>query len=296
MFERFTERARRVLVLAQEEARLLSHNYIGTEHILLGLSYEGEGVAAKALEAHGVALPALRAKVEEATPRGVDEATASPPFTPRAKKVLELSLREALHLRHNYIGTEHILLGLLREGEGVGAHALVALGVSLAGIRQTIIELLRGYGSPLLTAVDGQAVERTELPIGAGALLGTEEAAALIGSWTVVDQQVTQTEVDGIVYETYRHEPAGLPPSIDVAVVGARVTREAFDAYTARIDDAEQITGLGDAATYSKRNRSLRVLCGSTVFVVRVARHPDSRAATLAVAKLAVANLPSDSG
>ncbi len=128
MFERFTDRARRVVVLAQEEARMLNHNYIGTEHILLGLIHEGEGVAAKALESLGISLDAVREQVQDIIGQGQQPPTGHIPFTPRAKKVLELSLREALQLGHNYIGTEHILLGLIREGEGVAAQVLVKLG------------------------------------------------------------------------------------------------------------------------------------------------------------------------
>ena len=145
MFERFTDRARRVLVLAQEEARLLNHNFIGTEHILLGLIHEGEGVAAKALESLGISLEAVREKVEETIGPAGTSTTGSPPFTPRAKKVLELSLREALQLGHNYIGTEHMLLGLVREGEGVAAQVLVSLGADLSRVRQQVIQLLSGY-------------------------------------------------------------------------------------------------------------------------------------------------------
>jgi ATP-dependent Clp protease ATP-binding subunit ClpC len=145
MFERFTDRARRVVVLAQEEARMLSHNYIGTEHILLGLIHEGEGVAAKALESLGISLEAVRAQVEEIIGHGQQAPSGHIPFTPRAKKVLELSLREALQLGHNYIGTEHILLGLIREGEGVAAQVLVKLGADLNRVRQQVIQLLSGY-------------------------------------------------------------------------------------------------------------------------------------------------------
>ncbi len=145
MFERFTDRARRVVVLAQEEARLLNHNYIGTEHILLGLIHEGEGVAAKALESLGISLEAVRAQVEEIIGHGGSAPSGHIPFTPRAKKVLELSLREALQLGHNYIGTEHILLGLIREGEGVAAQVLVKLGADLSRVRQQVIQLLSGY-------------------------------------------------------------------------------------------------------------------------------------------------------
>ena len=145
MFERFTDRARRVVVLAQEEARMLNHNYIGTEHILLGLIHEGEGVAAKALESMDISLEAVRAQVEEIIGQGQQAPSGHIPFTPRAKKVLELSLREALQLGHNYIGTEHILLGLIREGEGVAAQVLVKLGADLNRVRQQVIQLLSGY-------------------------------------------------------------------------------------------------------------------------------------------------------
>ncbi|TDW17425.1 ATP-dependent Clp protease ATP-binding subunit [Kribbella kalugense] len=152
MFERFTDRARRVVVLAQEEARMLSHNYIGTEHILLGLIHEGEGVAAKALESLGISLEAVRSQVEEIIGQGQQAPSGHIPFTPRAKKVLELSLREALQLGHNYIGTEHILLGLIREGEGVAAQVLVKLGADLNKVRQQVIQLLSGYQGKETTA------------------------------------------------------------------------------------------------------------------------------------------------
>jgi ATP-dependent Clp protease ATP-binding subunit ClpC len=145
MFERFTDRARRVVVLAQEEARMLNHNYIGTEHILLGLIHEGEGVAAKGLESLGISLEGVRSQVEEIIGQGQQAPSGHIPFTPRAKKVLELSLREALQLGHNYIGTEHILLGLIREGEGVAAQVLVKLGADLNRVRQQVIQLLSGY-------------------------------------------------------------------------------------------------------------------------------------------------------
>ena len=147
MFERFTDRARRVVVLAQEEARMLNHNYIGTEHILLGLIHEGEGVAAKALESLGIALEGVRQQVEEIIGQGQQAPSGHIPFTPRAKKVLELSLREALQLGHSYIGTEHILLGLIREGEGVAAQVLVKLGADLNRVRQQALQLLSGYST-----------------------------------------------------------------------------------------------------------------------------------------------------
>ncbi|WP_394940553.1 ATP-dependent Clp protease ATP-binding subunit [Psychromicrobium sp. YIM B11713] len=157
MFERFTDRARRVVVLAQEEARMLNHNYIGTEHILLGLIHEGEGIAAKALESLNISLDAVREQVQEIIGQGQQAPSGHIPFTPRAKKVLELSLREALQLGHNYIGTEHILLGLIREGEGVAAQVLVKLGADLSRVRQQVIQLLSGYqGKETATAGVGQ--------------------------------------------------------------------------------------------------------------------------------------------
>jgi ATP-dependent Clp protease ATP-binding subunit ClpC len=145
VFERFTDRARRVVVFAQEEARLLNHNYIGTEHVLLGLVREREGVAAQALTSMGIGLDAVRGQVETIIGQGQAAPTGHIPFTPRAKKVLELSLREALQLGHNYIGTEHILLGLVREGEGVAAQVLQKLGADLNRVRQAVIQLLSGY-------------------------------------------------------------------------------------------------------------------------------------------------------
>ncbi|MEV4536914.1 ATP-dependent Clp protease ATP-binding subunit [Asanoa sp. NPDC049518] len=166
MFERFTDRARRVVVLAQEEARMLNHNYIGTEHILLGLIHEGEGVAAKALESLGISLEGVRQQVEEIIGQGQQAPSGHIPFTPRAKKVLELSLREALQLGHNYIGTEHILLGLIREGEGVAAQVLVKLGADLNRVRQQVIQLLSGYQGKepaAAGATPGEAAPSTSL-------------------------------------------------------------------------------------------------------------------------------------
>src|SRR5512139_2371080 len=165
MFERFTDRARRVVVLAQEEARMLNHNYIGTEHILLGLIHEGEGVAAKALESLGISLEGVRSQVEEIIGQGQQAPSGHIPFTPRAKKVLELSLREALQLGHNYIGTEHILLGLIREGEGVAAQVLVKLGADLNRVRQQVIQLLHGYSGkePAASGGPSEAAPSTSL-------------------------------------------------------------------------------------------------------------------------------------
>jgi Clp amino terminal domain, pathogenicity island component/UvrB/uvrC motif len=145
MFERFTDRARRAIDLAHDEARQLNHNYIGTEHILLGLIHEGEGVAAQALESLGISLDGVRQQVEQIIGQGRQEPQEHLAYTPRAKKVLELSLREAKQLGHNYIGTEHILLGLVREGHGVAAQVLTALGADLNRVRQQIIQVLHEH-------------------------------------------------------------------------------------------------------------------------------------------------------
>ena len=183
MFERFTDRARRVVVLAQEEAKGLNHNYIGTEHILLGLIKEGDGIAAKALAELNISIDNVREQVQEIIGQGQQAPSGHIPFTPRAKKVLELSLREALQLGHNYIGTEHILLGLIREGEGVAATVLVKLGADLTRVRQTVIQLLSGYQGGKESATVG----------------GTESSSDVKGS-QVLDQfgrNLTQAARDG---------------------------------------------------------------------------------------------------
>ncbi|MBM7791375.1 prophage maintenance system killer protein [Tenggerimyces flavus] len=162
MFERFTDRARRVVVLAQEEARDLNHNYIGTEHVLLGLVHEGDGVAAKVLEALGIQREAIRTVVLETIGEGSHAPSGHIPFTPRAKRVMELALREALQFSHNYIGTEHLLLGLVREGEGVAAQALVKLGAELDTVRTKVLEHLKGYQSDApLTSLPSDAPLRS---------------------------------------------------------------------------------------------------------------------------------------
>jgi ATP-dependent Clp protease ATP-binding subunit ClpC len=144
VFERFTERARQVVVLAQEEARALAHNYIGTEHLLLGLLREEEGIAARTLESLGVTIEEVRAQVARIVGQGDVAETGQIPFTPRAKRVLELALREALSLGHNWIGTEHVLLGLVREGEGVAMQILRDRGVTAEQIRDAVVRTLGG--------------------------------------------------------------------------------------------------------------------------------------------------------
>ena len=167
VFERFTDRARRVLVLAQEEARLLGHDYIGTEHLFLALLHEGEGVAGRVLATLGVTLVDARDRVRALVGPTTDEPKGSPPFTPRAKKVLELSLREAIQLGHDHIGTEHLLLGLVREGEGVAAQALVGMGQDLPLVREGVLQALSTVGGPAGSAgpVDAPACPRCRSPL-----------------------------------------------------------------------------------------------------------------------------------
>jgi ATP-dependent Clp protease ATP-binding subunit ClpC len=187
MFERFTDRGRRVVVLAQEEARMLDHDYIGTEHILLGLIHEGEGVAARTLESLGISLETVRQQVGEIVGRGEQPSPGHMPFTPRAKKVLELSLREAQELGHNYIGTEHILLGLLREGEGVAAQVLVKLGADLSRVRHQVIQLLAGYQAEA-------GAERAARPPGRAGRVDRELLSQLLDRVTVMESRLAAVE------------------------------------------------------------------------------------------------------
>ncbi len=206
MFERFTDRARRVVVLAQEEARMLGHNYIGTEHILLGLIHEGEGVAAKALESLGISLEAVRQQVQESIGRGQQAPSGHIPFTPRAKTVLELTSREARQLGHHYIGTEHILLGLIREGEGVAAQVLVKLGADLNRVRQQVIQLLHGYQGkePTSSGATPGGLRRGRVPSDVPArvtalesrLSAIEQRVGTGPATTDIDEQIAQVRRD----------------------------------------------------------------------------------------------------
>ena len=196
MFERFTDRARRVVVLAQEEARMLNHNYIGTEHILLGLIHEGEGVAAKALESLGISLDAVRQQVEEIIGQGQQAPSGHIPFTPRAKQVLELSRREAEQLGHSYIGTEHILLGLIRQGDGVAAEVLVSLGADLNRVRQQVIQLLHDYQGKEPMPAGTAARELRMMPGVQARLEAIEQRVGTGPDTTDLDEQIAQIRRD----------------------------------------------------------------------------------------------------
>ena len=237
MFERFTDRARRVVVLAQEEARMLNHNYIGTEHILLGLIHEGEGVAAKALESLGISLEAVRQQVEEIIGQGQQAPSGHIPFTPRAKKVLELSLREALQLGHNYIGTEHILLGLIREGEGVAAQVLVQLGADLNRVRQQVVELLHGGGGKGVAAYGPRLGKRARARLMDEALArldALDRRLAAIERWAGmrpdlhdVDQEIAQVRRDKeAAIDTQDFETAAALRDKEKVLLTERASRE----------------------------------------------------------------------
>jgi ClpA/ClpB-like protein len=274
MFERFTDRARRVVVLAQEEARVLHHNYIGTEHILLGLLREREGVAARVLERIGISADAVREKVASIIGEGGDVPTGHIPFTPRAKKVLELSLREALQLGHNYIGTEHILLGLVREGEGVAAQVLVNLGAELSWVRQAVVNELRRMDprtemrqtgparTPETPAVAKAGVQARRLAGGSAvgsqhylmALLAQEDSLAakaladLGVSRDAVEAKLAQLEPTGTSDET--------PEEAGARRIGMRVEGKLL---MLEIDDPELATALEKAMT----GRKVRIIKGT---------------------------------
>jgi ATP-dependent Clp protease ATP-binding subunit ClpA len=279
MFERFTDRARRVVVLAQEEARLLGHNYIGTEHILLGLIHEKEGVAAKVLEQLGISLEAVRAKVESIIGDGGPGAPSGHiPFTPRAKKVLELSLREALQLGHNYIGTEHILLGLIREGEGVGAQVLVNLGADLSAVRHEVIQQLSGFrggpggrmsspafgmGGPKVTPAAAKAgMEARRLAGGAAVgsqhyLLGLLREENSVAAKALAELGITKDVLEAKLAEI---EPAGTadetPEEAGARRIGLRVEGRLL---MLEIDDPQ----LAESLEKAMAGRKVRIIKGS---------------------------------
>jgi ATP-dependent Clp protease ATP-binding subunit ClpA len=245
VFERFTDRARRVVVLAQEEARLLNHNYIGTEHILLGLIHEGEGVAAQVLESLGISLDSVRSKVDGLMHAGDAMPDGHIPFTPRAKKVLELSLREALQLGHNYIGTEHILLGLIREGDGVAAQVLTELGADLPRIRSTTIQVIGGMHSGRFSPTHTAAASRVDrrarsvaggLPIGTHhQLLAMFDIEDSLAARVLMSAGLTRDAVDnliksvGVAGTSDEMPPSGRNHNVTVRVENDKVLVEIAD-------------------------------------------------------------------
>jgi hypothetical protein len=297
MFERFADTSRRVLVLAQEEARLLGHGFIGTEHILLGIIQLREGPAVVALHSLGVDLESVRSRVAEiggASRASID----APQFTLRARRVLELALREALQVGARTIEPEHMLLGLLREGEGGAVTTLEAMGADAPTLRVRVDEALRGVrtlADEPLAAVDGSQVEKTDFPLDATALFAWSDAAGLLADLLVGDARTVRRTGHQVDYLTCTYRPQPLPV-ITVAVAGAEVTRKAFDAYRSEIGDARSVDGLGDAATYSQSKGSLRVLTGTILFVVHVSHHTHALEVATGVARRALANIERRTG
>jgi ATP-dependent Clp protease ATP-binding subunit ClpA len=277
MFERFTDRARRVVVVAQEEARLLGHNYIGTEHILLGLMHEQEGVAAKVLEQLGISIDAVRTRVQSIIGEGGGAPSGHIPFTPLAKKVLELSLREALQLGHNYIGTEHILLGLIREGEGVGALVLVNLGADLPVVRDAVVQQLAGprgggrqmrvessgFMRPRETPAAAKAAVEARRLAGGGAvgsqhyLLGLVQAQDSLAAKALADLGVTREALEAKLAEL---KPTGTsdetPEEAGARRIGLRVEGRLV---MLEVDDPELAASLEKAMAA----RKLRIIKGT---------------------------------
>jgi len=253
MFQRFTDRGRRVVVLAQDEARRLDHNYIGTEHILLGLIREGEGVAAKALESSGISLDVVRQQVEEIIGRGQQAPSAHIPFTPRAKKVLELSVRESKRLSHNYIGTEHILLSLIREGNGVAVQVLVKLDADLSQLRQQVIQILSGKQPRLAHRSPWEGAPETEvqdrLDAAEDRLAAAEHRADTGPDTRDLDEQIAQVrrEKESAV-DAHDYGQAAALRNQEEELLAAKVARQEqwIDGHPSRPDLAERCRQLTD--------------------------------------------------
>jgi ATP-dependent Clp protease ATP-binding subunit ClpC len=270
MFERFTDRARRVVVLAQEEARMLNHNYVGTEHLLLGLIHEGEGVAAVALEALGISLESLRRQVEEIIGQGRQPPSGHIPFTPRTKKALELSLREALQLGHNYIGTEHILLGLIREGEGVAAQMLVRRGADLNRARQQVIQLLHGYQTHQPTVLEvplrnltAEAQEGRLAPV-LGRRAEIEQVAQILARETPGNLFLVGERGAGVSAVVYGLVELTLRPEVPSALAGMQVVEVDLNP----LDRAEPAGAFLENTLTALRDR-IRELRNTILFIER---------------------------
>ena len=241
MLKRFTDRARLAVVLAEEEARRLDHNWIGTEHLLLGLLRQGDSVAAQALESLGVSLDAVRQQVEEITGRGQQVPSEVIPFTPRAKKVLELSLRESVQLGQNYIGPEHILLGLLREGDGVAPQVLVKLGTDLNRVREQVIQLISGQQPQRVRAMRVRPREAADLPAARAFLAGhnSVRVARLGELLEPVDHPALLAEVGGMILGMLTYVPD--PDWEQCEVLTLHVTRQWHGVGTALLEAVEQL-------------------------------------------------------
>ena len=303
MFERFSDKSRRVLALAQEEAGLLAHNFLGTEHILLGLLRESEGTAAKALASLGVSLEAVREKVATTIGPVSGPVGGAPPFTPRSKKVLELALREALQLGHNEIGTEHLLLGLIREGEGVAVQVLIQLGADRSRVREEVMRRLplipperSGPGRPRrpprrgALVGPGPGVTAGPVRIDPTALVTWDDVEEVLRGVAGLDQAtVVGWDVQGVAHRSCEYVPRTLP-TLTVSVVGADVESEAFERLMTE-RSGEPVDGVGDAAVYDGSSSTLTVRKGSVVFSITASGVPDPVAAATALAHKAAARI-----
>lgn len=293
MFERFTDRARLVLVLAQEECRFLRHQAIEPEHLLLGLLQEGEGTAAQVLATERIAAADAREAVVTIVGQGVGATEGTPPFTPTSKRVLETSLREALELGHSYIGTEHLLLAMTREDSGAATDVLVRFGAEPDVVRVKVLELLASADP--LPVVHSEDVQMAGTPPDPAGLLTTEDVEAIWRDHALVGLRSNgTTNVDGLGHRWSSIQPLVLPTAW-LAVTGGDVTPEAFDRYSADVgpDVADPVDGVGDRATFNRRAGALRVLSGSTLFVVRVTGSQGrSLELATALARRVVARLP----
>jgi ATP-dependent Clp protease ATP-binding subunit ClpA len=251
MFERFTNQARRVVVLAQEESRNLNHNYIGTEHLVLGLLHEGQGTGARALESAGITLEAVRREVEARVGRGSEQQSGHIPFTPRAKKSLEMSLRESLALGQSYIGTGHILLGLIRKGDGVGVEILVGLGADLKVVRARVIELL---------ADDTEEGAVASGPAPVGPARAERPSSAIHGLLDSIDTRLTMIERHLGITRSVPEELRAYDRRI-AKVVGAKeeaIERQDFEQAAALREEEKQLRSERARAKAKLEEASLR--------------------------------------
>ena len=270
MFERFTDRARRILVLAQEECRFLRHDEIAPEHLLIGMLQEGEGTAAQVLASSRISLTDVRETLITVVGQGVGAAPETPPFTAGSKKVLDQSLAEALALGHSYIGTEHLLLALTHEDNEGATDLLERMGAEPDVLRTRVLELLSSADP--LPAVHSEDVQMGTTPPDPADLLTIDDVEDVWRDHALVGMESAgTTNVHGVGHRWSSFQSLTLPTAW-LAVTGGEVSTEAFDRYSASVgpDVADPVEGVGDRATFNRRANALRVLSGSTLFVVRV--------------------------
>jgi hypothetical protein len=293
MFERFTDRARRVLVLAQEECRFLRHQEIEPEHLLIGMLQEGEGTAAQVLASARISLSEVRETLITVVGQGVGTTPTTPPFTAASRKVLEHALAEAHELGHGYIGTEHLLLALTSDANDTAVDLLRRLGAEPEVLRSKVLELLSSADP--LPVVHSDDVEMGATPPDPSDLLTVNDVEEVWRDHELVGLETSgTTNVDGVGHRWSSFQPLTLPTAW-LAVTGGHVTVEAFDRFSSSVgpDLADPVEGVGDRATFNRRANALRVLSGSTVFVVRVTGgHGRSLELAVALARKVLRRLP----